>query len=111
MVARAQVRDTRGRTILWLRALLGCALGLSLLCVRYSLPTGAAHYATHATRGDVRHFGLKQYVEHDDAQAAVPVATPRQDLVPQFRLATSRSISRVTLRTEGFHYNRPPPSI
>src|SRR5262245_42358792 len=92
------------------RVLLGCVLGVSLLSTRAALCSMPQTLPGHALRGDCRHFGHKQCLEHNDATATPPNAVALPELVPEFLVFAVRSAPVATTSIYGAHYNRPPPS-
>ena len=97
------------RNTTW-RVLLGCVLGVSLLSARAWLCSMPHTLPGHTLRGDFRHFGNKQCLEHNDATVTPPSAVAMPELVPQFVVFTARSASVAVYSLYGTHYDRPPPS-
>ena len=107
MDVRAHSRPWNDHAAGW-RALFGCALLLSLVACRSALRVFPPLSEQTTVRANLQHCGQKQIVEHGD-QASPPQATILPELVPQFSLVQLQSAPLLSLRTEGFHYNRPPP--
>jgi hypothetical protein len=92
--------------------LLGCVLGMSLLSARAALCSLPQSLPGHALRGDCRHLGNKQCLEHNDATATAtpPSAVAMPELVPKFEVIAARFAPVIASSVYGTHYDRPPPS-
>jgi len=106
----AMFLDPQNRRNTTWRVLLGCVLGVSLLSARAWLCSMPHTLPGHTLRGDFRHFGNKQCLEHNDATVTPPSAVAMPELVPQFVVFTARSASVAVYSLYGTHYDRPPPS-
>jgi len=108
MLALSQLRGINTRPPLLI--LLTCVLVVSLCATPAIPPALALISAAHTVSGnDLNHLGHKQCLEHDNVGIAAPDVTPVLEFIPQFTLPVPGPEPQLSLLTEGFHYNRPPP--
>lgn len=94
---------------LW-RALLGCALVLSLVGTRYSVAYAAPVSTVHLARAVLRHSSQKTCFEYDDACAVRPAIVARFEPAPCVAVLSPTETPRVRDLYRGSYYNRPPPN-
>ncbi len=101
---------SESRSRIWMRALPACATLLALLAAGNALPNFPKTPSVHLAISAVSHHDQRPRFDDYGPQSSAAVAgflplPPTESSLPLISVPQLFS----TIRTDGFHYNRPPP--